>query len=89
MQRLSEMAKKDIINLYDGCYLGRVSDIEVELPSAEIQAIVIYGRLRLFGLLGREDDIIIPWKDVEVVGEDSILVRCRSLRQLQNNRRRR
>ena len=88
MERLSEIAKKDVINLYDGCYLGRITDLELELPSSEITSIVIYGKLRFFGLFGREDDIIIPWKDVEVVGADSILVRCRSLRKQQPRRRR-
>lgn len=88
MERLSELAKKDVINLYDGCYLGRINDIELELPASDVQAVVIYGKLKFFGLLGREDDIIIPWKDVEVVGEDSILVRCRSLRKQQPRRRR-
>ena len=88
MERLSDLAKKDVINLYDGCYLGRISDIELELPSSEIKAIVIYGKLRFLGLFGREDDIIIHWPDIEVVGEDSILVRCRSLRKQQPRRRR-
>lgn len=28
----------------------------------------------LFGLLGREDDIIIKWQDIEVIGDETILV---------------
>lgn len=88
MERLSDISKKDVINLYDGCYLGRISDVELELPSSEIKSIVIYGKLRFFGLFGREEDVIISWDDIEVVGEDSILVRCRSLRRQQPRRRR-
>ena len=36
----------------------------------------MYGRLKLFGLLGREEDITIPWKEIEKVGEDVLLVRA-------------
>ena len=40
-----------------------------------------------FGLLGREDDCIIDWGDIEVIGEDSILVNCNSHRQSAGCRR--
>ena len=41
---------------------------------------MIYGRQRLFGLLGREDDLLIPCHDIRVVGADVILVKL-SMRQ--------
>ena len=36
---------------------------------------MLYGRLKLFGLLGREEDVAIPWKEIEKIGEDVLLVR--------------
>ena len=35
---------------------------------------VVCGRLRLFGLLGREDDVVLPWNSIVRVGSDIILV---------------
>ena len=58
----------------NGSKLGYVSDAEIDTAAAAVTAIVIRGRLRFFGLLGREEDTIIRWQDIEVIGEDTILV---------------
>ena len=42
--------------------------------NAKLTAIIIYGRSRLFGLLGRTDDIMIPWENIDVIGDETILV---------------
>lgn len=76
--RLDDLRYREVINIYNGIYLGRISDVEIDTATAKITQLVIYGRLRLLGLLGREDDIVIPWEDVEVIGDDSILVRYRT-----------
>ena len=48
--------------------------MEVDLESGQVRALVVPGRLRLFGLLGREEDRYIPWDRVRRFGEDIILV---------------
>ena len=75
--RMEDLRRKDVINLYNGGYLGRICDLEFDPDDASLKELIIYGRLRWFGLLGREDDIVIRWQDVEVIGDDSILVRFR------------
>ncbi len=72
--RISDMQDKEVINICDGNRLGCVDDLEVDTCTAQITALVISGRNRLFGLLGRDADIVIQWKDIEVVGEETILV---------------
>lgn len=72
--RMDDMRRKEVINVKDGSRLGPVCDIEINTADARINAIIIYGRLRLFGLLGREEDIIIQWKDIQIIGDDTILV---------------
>ena len=32
------------------------------------------GRPRLFGLLGREENLTIPWQEIETIGTDAVLV---------------
>lgn len=72
--RITELRCKEIVNVSDGCRLGYVGDVEVDLDTGQVRALVVPGRLRFFGLLGREEDIIFPWNSVKRFGEDIILV---------------
>ena len=84
--RVVDLCHKDVINCKDGTRLGYVCDVEVDTCSARLVSIIIYGKLKCFGLLGREDDIIVNWCDIEVIGEDTILVSGSSSKQrLKNN----
>ncbi len=67
---------KEVINIKSGCRLGNPDDIEFDSCTAKISRIVIFGRPKLFGLLGRTEDICLKWCDIEVIGEDTILVSC-------------
>ena len=69
-----DLRRKEVINIKNGLRIGFVSDVDIDLCNAKIVSIIIYGKLKLFGLLGRYDDVIIKWEDVSVVGEDTILV---------------
>lgn len=72
--RITDMHDKEVINICDGTRLGYVDDIEVDTCTAQIVSIVIFGRNKLLGLLGREADIVIHWKDIEVIGDETVLV---------------
>ncbi len=73
--RIVDLRNKEVINVQDGSRIGCVNDVEVDMKCAKVVAIVIYGKLKLFGILGREEDIVIRWENIEVVGEDTILVK--------------
>lgn len=72
--RITELRDKEIIDVSGGARYGYVGDLEVDLESGRVLALVVPGRLRLFGLLGREEDRYIPWSSVKRFGEDIILV---------------
>lgn len=72
--RIGDLRYKEIVDVADGCRYGYPQDLAVELTTGQITALVIPGQPRLMGLLGREEDIIIPWSRVRQVGEDIILV---------------
>jgi YlmC/YmxH family sporulation protein len=76
--KTSELRVKDIINVLDGKRLGFVGDLELDLEQGRVQALVIPGHARWFGLLGRDSDRIIPWAHVQKIGEDVILVKLAS-----------
>lgn len=75
--RITDMHNKEVINICDGNRIGFVDDVEVDTVTAEVVAIVINGRPKCLGLFGREEDFIILWKDIEVIGEETILVNCK------------
>ena len=72
--RIVEMRDKQVICIKDGTIIGCVCDVEIDTCDGRIVSIVIYGKPKFFGLFGRCDDIVIPWKCIEIMGEDTILV---------------
>ena len=72
--RIAELRWKEVVDVQNGSRFGYVEDLEVDLESGQVRALVLPGRRRLFGLLGREEDRYIPWNAVRRFGEDIILV---------------
>lgn len=72
--RFGQLRLKEVIGIGDGSRFGYVGDLELDPDSGQVRALVIPGRLRLFGLLGREEDMVIPWGSVRRFGEDTVLV---------------
>jgi YlmC/YmxH family sporulation protein len=83
--RITELHCKEVICISDGRRLGFISDACVEIPTGNIVSIIVPGPCRLFGLLGRKDDYVIPWNRICRMGPDIVLVdikpeECRCLR---------
>ena len=72
--KLEELRDKNVINIKSGANLGCVDDVVIDTSSAEVVSLVIYGRCRFFGIFGREDDVVISWKNISIIGDDAILV---------------
>ncbi|HNW04844.1 MAG TPA: YlmC/YmxH family sporulation protein [Oscillospiraceae bacterium] len=79
--RMGELRMKEVINLNDGASLGYIEDMLIDTESEKVMALIIGGRLRLFGLLGREEEILIGWEKVESIGQDTILIRSDVIRE--------
>lgn len=69
-----ELHNKEMICVKDGFKIGYVDDVEFDVESYKIANFICYGRTRLFGLLGRTNDIKISYEQIKVIGEDIILV---------------
>ena len=74
MNRTSDFRQKEVININDGKRLGFVCDVEINLNSGKLESIVIPGGNRLFGILGKDSEYVIPWERIKKIGEDIILV---------------
>ena len=71
---ITEMWNKEMVDIHSGSRYGCVGDLEIDMESGKIRALVVPGRLRLLGLLGRERERVFPWEAVRCFGEDIILV---------------
>lgn len=69
-----EIRNKEVINICSGCKIGYVCDCEIEVQSGRIETLIVPGKLKCFGLLGREDDYVIPWDKISIIGNDLIMV---------------
>lgn len=83
MVKISEFQIKDVVNVADGKKLGNISDIEINLSNGKIEAIIVSGNGRMLGFFGKEEEIIISWRNILKIGEDVILVRYRGFSENQ------
>ena len=74
---IGSMKSKEVINISDGARLGFVSDVEIDIESGRLVSITVPGAYRVFGLFGREEDIVIDWNDIKKIGEEIIIVDVR------------
>lgn len=74
LNRLQELRCKEVVNICDGARLGFVTDLVVDADTGRVVSLVVPGPCRKFGLLGREDDYLIPWGCIKRIGDEIILV---------------
>lgn len=72
--QFSDLRNKELICIQDGMKIGFVDDLEFDEENQRITAFISYGKQRLFGLLGKYDDVKISCNQIQVIGEDIILV---------------
>lgn len=72
MGRALTFKQKEVINIRDGRRMGYVQDVEADFENGMITAIIVQGNNKLFS--GNKNDVVIPWKSITRIGEDTILV---------------
>ena len=68
---IRELCEKEVVQLEQGVCLGRADDLEFDPATAQLQCLILLGRPRL---LGRDESLTIPWREIETIGTDAILV---------------
>lgn len=71
---LSDLKTKEVINISDGTRYGFVADAELDTDTGRLVSVMIPGGYKFLGMLGRENDIVIPWSNIKKIGDDIILV---------------
>lgn len=72
--RLSELQRKDIINLNNGKKIGRIIDVELDSMNGNLINIVIETSKMFRNMFSSERDVTITFNQIKKLGEDVILV---------------
>ena len=64
---ITDLRSKEVINVDNGCRLGCVTDVEIDTCTGCRVSITVF--------CGRGEEITVCWKDIIVIGDDTILVR--------------
>ncbi len=74
LTKTSELRAREVICVNDGRKLGLVTDLEIDLETGKIRALVVPGKEGFFWWLGKGDEVVIPWENIRKIGVDVILV---------------
>ena len=69
-----ELSKKEVVQLKEGACLGRIDDMVIDPETARVEKLLMLGRPKLFGLLGRDETLVIGWDEIQKIGADALLV---------------
>ncbi len=72
--RICELREKEVVNVCDGERLGNICDVDFEERTGRICSLIIPGPCKVFGIIGRDSDYIIPYECVKRIGADVVLV---------------
>lgn len=67
-----ELRAKEVVNATDGKRMGRIVDLIFSRDDGTVSGIVVPFSKRSF--FGKNQDVFIPWRCVQKIGEDVILV---------------
>lgn len=84
ISRVADLRRKEVIDSVSGVRVGFIDDVEIDTLTASVRSVVIFGRPRLLGIFGKSEDVIIPWSDITLIGEDTVLV-ATNVRNKQKN----
>ena len=72
--RIYDLKQKEVINVKDCRRLGYVGDVDFDMKTGCMLALIVPGPGFICGFLGREKEYVIPFCDICQVGSDIILV---------------
>ena len=76
--RLSELAKKDVININDGSKIGNITDILID-DKGYVLSLVVDKSNFSFSVFTAKDEMLIDFNNIEKIGEDVIIVKIEKI----------
>ncbi len=79
--RICDLRQKEVINVKDCRRLGFVGDVDFDIYTGRLLAIIVPGPGCIWGFLGHEKEYIIPFCDICQIGDDIILVELKEKKE--------
>lgn len=73
--RLSDLQKKDVINILDGKKIGNIIDINIEESTGRIISLVVETSKFLLKFFNNKEEFNVYWPQIQKIGEDVILIK--------------
>ena len=80
--RINKLKEKEVINICNGKKLGYISDFEIDACSGKILKIIVPKSAKCLSFTASKNSILIPWSNIEKIGDDAVLVRLAEIAQL-------
>ncbi len=71
---MSELQKKDIININDGKIVGRIIDAEINGTDGSLISLIVEKSKYLKTFFSNENDVTIKYEQIKKLGSDVILI---------------
>lgn len=71
---IEELQNKDVISIENGCKIGYVTDVEAEVCTGKISAIIVSSVQTGF-TFKKPETFRVGWEDIVVMGDETILVK--------------
>lgn len=72
---IADMRDKQVLNIADGALVGYVDDLEFDTEQGKILNLTVRCKVRGFSVFSKEEELIVRWEDIAVIGEDSVLIK--------------
>ena len=71
--RLSDLQKKDVVNVNDGSKIGNIIDIRLD-DKGNMDGFIVEKNKFIISMFTNTNEIEIKWSQIQKIGEDIILV---------------
>ncbi|MBQ7789628.1 MAG: YlmC/YmxH family sporulation protein [Bacilli bacterium] len=72
--KLSELSKKDIINIKDGKRIGKIVDVEFDINNGYMIRFIIESSNVIKSIFSSAEELTIKFSQIKKLGEDVILI---------------
>lgn len=81
--RFCELREKEVVNICNGKCLGGVVDLQINVCSGAIEALIVPGPGKFCGFFGTDSEYVLPFACIKKIGPDIILVEIKEEKFLQ------
>ncbi|HZK21282.1 MAG TPA: YlmC/YmxH family sporulation protein [Oscillospiraceae bacterium] len=75
---VTDLRAKDVVDVCTGNRIGSVFDVLIDTCNGCVLALLVLEGRGFWSFCSKGDEIKIPWRDIQVIGNEIILVRIRS-----------